>query len=125
MRIEFELFTGELPYLTTAQMRDVEWAMIEDFWIELVQMIENAGRDLAHLACGRFPDGNPQDKNVVVLAGIGGNGGGSLVCARWLHNHGAQVRVSLPTQMRNSPRSRHTNWTSCAGWGSMFPKPAI
>ncbi len=29
----------------------------------------------------------------MALAGAGGNGGGSLVCARWLHNHGARVNV--------------------------------
>jgi NAD(P)H-hydrate epimerase len=84
-----------MPYLTTAQMREVDRAMMEDLQIGLIQMMENAGRNLAHLARGRFLAGNPQDKNVVVLAGSGGNGGGSLVCARWLHNHGARVHVFI------------------------------
>ena len=87
--MDLELFTGELPYLTTGQMREVDRAMMDDLQIGLIQMMENAGRNLAHLARGRFLGGNPQDKNVVALAGAGGNGGGSLVCARWLHNHGA------------------------------------
>jgi len=91
--MDLELFTGEMPYLTTAQMREVDRAMMDDLQIGLIQMMENAGRNLAHLARGRFLGGNPQDKNVVVLAGSGGNGGGSLVCARWLHNHGARVHV--------------------------------
>ena len=30
---------------------------------------------------------------MIVLAGRGGNGGGGLVCARRLHNWGAQVHV--------------------------------
>lgn len=85
----------ELPYLTTEQMIEVDRAMIADFGIELVQMMENAGRNLAHLARLRFLDGNPQGKSVVVLAGTGGNGGGALVSARRLYNWGAKVSVFL------------------------------
>ena len=91
--MEFEIFTGEVPYLTTDQMREVDRAMIEDFKIDLIQMMENAGRYLADLARRRFFDGELQGRKVTVLAGAGGNGGGSLVCARWLHNRGAEVKV--------------------------------
>ena len=86
-----DVFTGELPYLTTEQMREVDRLMMEDFKIDLVRMMDNAGRNLADLARRRFFDGDPQGKKIAVLAGAGGNGG-SLVCARWLHNHGDQVR---------------------------------
>ena len=82
-----------IPYVTTDEMREVDRAMIEDFRIELIQMMENAGRNLAHLARTRFLEGNPQGKVVVVLSGTGGNGGGGLVCARRLHNWGAEVHV--------------------------------
>jgi len=87
--------TGHIPYLTTEQMIEVDRAMIEDYGITLVQMMENAGRCLAHLARERFLSGDPRGKRVVVLAGTGGNGGGALVCARRLHNYGAQVRVVI------------------------------
>jgi len=76
-------------------MVEVDRAMTEDFRIELMQMMENAGRNLAHLARKRFLDGDPRDKRIVVLAGPGGNGGGALVCARRLQNWGAVVRVLL------------------------------
>ena len=69
--------------------------MIQDFDIQLVQMMENAGRNLAHLARVRFLGGNPVGKNVIILAGSGGNGGGAMVCARRLHNWGARVQVFL------------------------------
>jgi NAD(P)H-hydrate epimerase len=69
--------------------------MIEDFGIDLVRMMENAGRNLAHLARDRFLDGDPRGKTVVVLAGTGGNGGGALVGARRLHGYGADVRVAV------------------------------
>lgn len=83
----------DIPYLTTDQMREVDRAMIEDYGIELIQMMENAGLNLAQLARTRFLNGTPDGKIVVVLCGTGGNGGGGLVCARHLHNWGASVYV--------------------------------
>lgn len=56
-------------------------------------MMENAGRNLAHLARERFLGGDPRGRKVAVLAGTGGNGGGALACARRLHNYGALVAV--------------------------------
>ena len=88
-------YSGDVPYVTTDQMIEVDRAMMEDVRIELNQMMENAGRNLAHLARTRFFAGDPLGKNVVVLAGTGGNGGGALVCARRLYNWGAQVQVFL------------------------------
>jgi len=87
--------TGDVPDLTTEQMLEIDRAMIEDYGIELIQMMENAGRNLAHLARERFLDRNPQGKHVIVLAGRGGNGGGAMVCARRLSNWGAFVSVYL------------------------------
>ena len=78
------------PALSTAQMREVDRVMIEDLDISLVQMMENAGRNLALLALRRF-----RPRRVTVLAGPGGNGGGGLAAARHLLNRGIDVRVSL------------------------------
>jgi NAD(P)H-hydrate epimerase len=93
--VSIPLYDGEVPQLTTEQMIEVDRAMVEDYHIELMQMMENAGRNLAHLARERFLDGDPAGKPVVVLAGTGGNGGGALVAARRLHNWGARVQVVL------------------------------
>ncbi len=68
---------------------------MEDFGIELLQMMELAGRHLAHLARERFLGGEPSDRGVLVLAGPGGNGGGALVAARRLAGWGARVAVAL------------------------------
>jgi len=86
---------SKVPVLTTTQMVEVDRAMVQDFHIELTQMMENTGRNLAQLARCRFLDGNPSGKQVVVLAGSGGNGGGALVSARRLHNWGAEIVVYL------------------------------
>jgi NAD(P)H-hydrate epimerase len=91
----YPLYTDPIPALTTSQMIEVDRAMMEDYQIDLTQMMENAGRNLAHLARDRFLQGDPRGQTVTVLAGTGGNGGGALVCARRLHNYGADVRVFL------------------------------
>jgi len=83
----------DVPYVTTEQMIEVDRAMMEDYKIELIQMMENARHNLAHLARMRFLGGHPGGKLIAVLAGTGGNGGGALVCARRLTNWGAHVRV--------------------------------
>jgi len=93
--MDIPTYSGPIPYLTTEQMIEVDRTMIEDYHIDLIQMMENAGRNLAHLARLQFLSDNPAGKKVVVLAGSGGNGGGALVCARRLHNWGAQVQVVI------------------------------
>jgi len=86
---------GAVPALTTEQMRAVDRAMIEDLHIELVQLVEIAGRSLGELAITSF-----SPASVTVLAGPGGNGGGSLVAARHLANRGCQVQVVLSEPAR-------------------------
>ena len=83
----------QVPSITTDQMREVDRAMVQDYGIQLIQMMENAGRNLAHLARVRFLSGDPRGRSVLVLAGTGGNGGGGLLCARRLHNWGARTHV--------------------------------
>ncbi len=81
-----------VPAITAAQMREVDRIAVEEFGLGLLQMMENAGRDLAGnvmemlgAAAGR----------VVVLAGAGGNGGGGIARARHLHNRGFDVAIVL------------------------------
>ena len=99
---------SNIPYVDTDQMIEVDRAMIEDYEILLIQMMENAGRNLAHLARARFLEGNPHGRSVVVMAGTGGNGGGSLVAARRLANYGANVTVYLTAgEDKLTPIPRH------------------
>lgn len=84
-------YKGLIPTLTTAQMIEVDRLMIEEYQIELIQMMENAGRALAMLAREDFLEG--ESRKVIVVAGTGGNGGGALVAARRLHGWGFDVQV--------------------------------
>lgn len=80
----------QLPWLTTEQMVEVDRVMIDELHIELMQMMENAGRSLAMLALDLFGP-----TTVTVCAGSGGNGGGGLVAARHLLVAGVDVQVVL------------------------------
>lgn len=82
-----------LPWLTVEQMMEVDRAMVQDYEILMLQMMEEAGRHLARLARERFRAGDAGSSRVVVLAGPGGNGGGALVCARRLAAWGSRVSV--------------------------------
>lgn len=67
----------DVPYVDAEQMMEVDRAMIEDYRIDLTQMMENAGRCLAILARDCFLHGMPAHQRVTVMAGQGGNGGGA------------------------------------------------
>ena len=93
----------DLPAVSEVQMREVDRLMIDEFQISLVQMMENAGRNLAQLSLTRF-----SPTSVVVLAGRGGNGGGGLVAARHLTNRGVSVAVTLSDDRSNmAPVPQH------------------
>jgi len=89
-RNSFRTSTGRSVTAVTAdEMRDVDRVAVEDVGLQLLQMMENAGRILAwHVRDVRGSD-------VVVVAGNGGNGGGGLTCARHLANRDVPVRVVL------------------------------
>jgi NAD(P)H-hydrate epimerase len=60
----------------------------------LLQLMENAGRELAELTRHTL-GGTVDGRRVVVLAGTGNNAGGGLVAARRLAGWGADVRVTF------------------------------
>ena len=91
---------SQLPVLTTAEMVEVDRLMIEEYDIRLIQMMENAGRNLADLAQAMLA-GEVLDHPLLVLAGRGNNGGGGLVAARHLANRGADVQVMLARPMED------------------------
>ena len=65
---------------------------VEGFGLSILQMMENAGRNLAESVIEMLGKAKGE---VTILAGSGGNGGGGLCCARHLHNRGFQVWVVL------------------------------
>jgi len=104
---------SKLPSITTEQMRKVDDIMINEYGIELIQMLENAGRNLAELAINLIDKNfeNRNSKNIVVACGLGNNGGGGMVAARHLSNHGFNVTVVLTgaeAKLRSIPLKQWT-----------------
>lgn len=93
--------SNEVAWISEEDMVEVDRVMMEDLRIGLIQMMENAGRQLARLV---LDAGSPS--TVAVLAGSGGNGGGGLVAARHLANAGVEVVVTTTrprTEMATVP----------------------
>lgn len=78
-----------VPAVTAEEMRAVDRIATRSVGLGLIQMMENAGRNLARNVLAESPE------RVAVLAGDGGNGGGGLACARHLANRGVDVRLVL------------------------------
>lgn len=85
-----KIAADEILWIDTRAMVEVDRIMIEELHIELIQMMENAGRNLASLIISLYAPAT-----VAVYAGSGGNGGGGLVAARHLFNRGVHVSVIL------------------------------
>lgn len=93
-----------VPAVTAEQMRAIDRIITEDTGPNLFATMESAGRDLAtHVIA--FLGASWRDHQIVVLAGVGGNGGAGLVAARHLANRGGEVVavVTEESRMRQVP----------------------
>ena len=84
-----------IPALTPDQMSRVDRIMVDEFGVEVLQLMEVAGQAVAAWARERFFGGDARGKTVLVLAGSGGNGGDGMVAARFLQSWGAHPMVWL------------------------------
>lgn len=96
-----------IPTVTAAQMAEVDRLAVEEFGIDVLQMMEHAGSHLAELVRVEL-GGDLRAKRVLVAVGPGNNGGGGLAAARHLANRGAAVRVVLARPVsRSTEAARH------------------
>jgi len=89
----------KVPAITVDQMKEIDRIAIEETGPNLYQMMENAGRNLAELTISILGR-NMNEKNILVLAGTSGNGGGGICAARHLANRGYQVKVCIPESQK-------------------------
>jgi NAD(P)H-hydrate epimerase len=82
--------------ITSREMRVLE-TNAEYFGISLLQLMENAGRNVALEVASRFS----QEQKVAVFCGLGGNGGDGFVAARHLLGIGFKVSVILAGKGRD------------------------
>ena len=105
------IYPGDIPYLTTEQMVEVDRAMMHNYKIELIQMMENAGRNLAHLARERFFDGDPRAKQLSSWPAPAGTAVVHWFARAVFTTMARRCRSSSPKAAQTLPLSRPTNWT--------------
>jgi NAD(P)H-hydrate epimerase len=92
-QIFFTIEGKPIPHVNEAQMREVDRIAVEDFRLGILQMMENAGGNLAQHAMEMLD--NQPGKIITIAAGSGGNGGGGMCAARHLHNRGYRINLLL------------------------------
>jgi hydroxyethylthiazole kinase-like uncharacterized protein yjeF len=94
------------PAISSRQMRALE-TNAEYFGISLLQLMENAGRNIAEETAKHAAKG----KKVAVFCGLGGNGGDGFVAARHLLAKGFNVTVILAGKSKDiSHEAALVNW---------------
>ncbi len=94
-----------IVYVTADEMRRIDEISFRDFQVNVLMLMENAGRATADLAT-RMLSGKTLGKRIACLVGGGNNGGDGMVAARHLANWGAEVNVivgSSKEKVRESP----------------------
>lgn len=86
-------YAGEVDGIDRAGITEVSLRLLHSYGVTMPQVIENAGRAIAQLACRRYFGGNAADHSVVVLAGDGNSGAAVLTAARRLAIWGTSVRL--------------------------------
>src|SRR3990170_2745573 len=82
--------SADVPAVSAAQMREIQRLVQEDCGLDILQIMENAGRSIATLVLAMF-GGHGRGQRVVVLAGGGNKGGAGLCAVRDLANWGFNV----------------------------------
>src|SRR6266705_178981 len=85
-----------IVYVTAEEMRKMDNATIQEFHVDVLMLMENAGRATATLAKQMLRE-TTFGKRVACLVGGGNNGGDGMVAARHLANWGADVSVIVGT----------------------------
>jgi hydroxyethylthiazole kinase-like uncharacterized protein yjeF len=88
-----------VPSVNVSEMTELDRKMIEEYRIDLLLMMENAGKALAVQSLRLM--GSMTRRKILVLAGKGNNGGGGLASARHLNNWGADVEIVLSSSRNN------------------------
>lgn len=81
-----------LPFATAEQMAAVDRAMFDECGLDVLQVMETAGRMVAVMA-RQLLGGEVVEKRIVAVCGSGGNGGDGMVAARHLHGWGGRVTI--------------------------------
>ena len=92
--------------ITSREMRALE-LNAEYFGVSRLQLMENAGRNVALEVASRFKP----EKSVAIFCGLGGNGGDGFVAARHLSSMGYKVTAILAGKAKEiTDKAALENW---------------
>lgn len=98
--------------ITREQAREIDRRAVEEIGVPSICLMENAGRQVADVACNMAPSGR-----VLVVCGTGNNGGDGFVAARHLFLRGVEVEaVLLGSEEKLTPDAR-INYNAAIGSG--------
>lgn len=80
-------------YASREQIAELDRLAMEEFGLDILQMMEIAGYNFARIVKIYLKELN--HKHILVLAGVGNNGGDGLCAARYMANWGAEVKIIL------------------------------
>ena len=103
-----------VPAVSALEMQQIDALAIDVYGLQLLQMMENAGRSLAAEALLMIAS---KGDSIVVLAGAGGNGGGGLCAARHLLNRGIEVTIALARSPEELQPATQAQWQVLAQSG--------
>lgn len=83
-----------MKLVSALQMRAIDRRAIDGLGIPGMELMENAGRGIAHYLKDIF-NGETKGKRVAIFCGKGNNGGDGYVIARYLHSWGTVVQIFL------------------------------
>jgi len=105
-----------IPVLSREQIREFDRHAIESCRVPSVVLMENAGRNAAAVVLEHASGKTPS--RVLVVAGLGNNGGDGFVVARHALVAGASVEVWLagdPERLRGDAKANHDAWSGLGG----------
>ena len=109
----------DIPFVSRAQMAKLDELMIEHFGIQVMQMMEHAGRNTAQYAREILGKGK-----VAVLVGKGNNGGDAAVAARFLHAWGIKIQVIVADEKVKDSTRKHLGTLEKMGVAILYPENA-
>jgi len=96
--------------VTAEQMRYIDHLTINEIGIPSMVLMERAGLSVVNQIKCRY---QPEEKDVVVLAGTGNNGGDGMVVARELHRHGYRVQLILCGKVEKLSKDAKLQYEIC------------
>jgi NAD(P)H-hydrate epimerase len=102
------------PVFRRAEVRELDRRATAEASVPSLELMENAGHGATELVLARFPDA----RRIVIVCGVGNNGGDGFVVARLLKTHGRDARVLFagdPARLRGDALANHRAWIDAGG----------